>query len=59
MATYRVHFVDRGGKAFAVHEVDCPDDEAAIEKARSLNGRFIGMGFDLWEGDRLVHEERR
>ncbi len=59
MAIYRVYFIDHGGNTFAVHEIDCPDDEAAIKKARSLDVRFIGMGFDLRQGERLVHQERR
>lgn len=59
MATYRIHFVDNGGNTFAVHEIDCPDDAEAVEKARMLDVRFIGMGFDLWQADRLVHQERR
>lgn len=59
MALYRIHFVDNGGNSFAVHEIECADDAEAVKKARTLDVRFIGMGFDLWDGERLVHQERR
>ncbi len=58
MTIYEIHFVDHGGRSFAVHEIDCPDDGGAIEEARTLDLRFIAMGFDLWDGGRLVHQER-
>jgi hypothetical protein len=59
MAIYRIDFVDDGGSPCTTHELDCADDKTAIEEARTLNLRFLGMGFDLWDSERLVHKERR
>jgi hypothetical protein len=58
MAIYRAHFVDIAGNVVATREIECPHDNAAIEEARLLDSYFIAMGFDLFEGDRLVHQQR-
>jgi hypothetical protein len=58
MAIYRVHFVDHAGSIIVIHEITCDDDGVAIEQAHLLDLRFIAMGFDLWDGDRLVHRRR-
>ena len=56
---YRVRFVDHAGNSFASQEVDCSDDRAAVTHARAIDRRVVGMGFDVWDGDRLVLRERR
>jgi len=58
MALYRVHFVDHGGNVYSTHEIEHDADEDAIEAAHGMDVRFIGAGFDLREGERLVHRHR-
>jgi hypothetical protein len=58
MALYRVHFVDHGGNVHSTYEVEHEADEEAIATARRMDVPFIGAGFDLWEGERLVHRHR-
>jgi hypothetical protein len=58
MAIYRIHFVDDAGNVVVIHEVTCDGDGSAIEQALALDIRFIAMGFDLWDGERLVHRRR-
>ena len=58
MALYRVHFVDHGGNVYSTHEIEHNADEDAIEVAHGMDVPFIGAGFDLWEGERLVPRHR-
>ena len=59
MATYRVHFVDHGNNVFRTEEVEHEDDETVIEQMhRSYGSSRIGAGFDIWDGERLVHRHR-
>ena len=59
MAEYRVHFVNHGGHIYAAHSLGCDRVEEAISKARLMNARSIGAGFEIWLDDQLVHVEKR
>jgi hypothetical protein len=60
MAVYQVHFLDYGSNVYAAHDISRGNDEAAIEAAHRLNVLpHLGVGFDIWEGERLVHQHRR
>ncbi len=58
MPLYRVHFVDHGGNVYMTDHVEHDDDEKAIEDVRRRSSRVIGAGYEIWEGDRLVHQRR-
>ncbi len=59
MAVYRVHFVDHGENVYATEHVEHDNEEALIEETRRRHTHGIGAGFDIWEGDRLVHRHRK
>lgn len=51
MAFYRAYTVADDGEFASAVDLDCADDEAAIEAARRLlNGRNI----EIWQGERKV-----
>jgi len=51
MPEYRLYFIGPSGRFAGVQELDCPDDEAAIETAR----RYVdGRAMELWEQARKV-----
>jgi len=57
---YRVEFVDHSNNARAVERIDRATDAEATEAAHKMNvTAFFIAGFDVWEGDRLVHRHRR
>ena len=59
MAVYRVHFYDHGDDIRVSHDIERDDDEAAIAAAYELNVLpHMSAGFEVWEGDRLVHRHR-
>jgi hypothetical protein len=55
MAQYTIRFKDHGGNVYSVHEASHPDDDTAIAGAHKMDVPGIGNGFQLWEGERLVH----
>ena len=55
---YRVHFVDHGGAIYDTVLVEHDDDEAAIRQVHRINVPGIGAGFDVWQGNRLVYQNR-
>ena len=55
MPFYIIKFKNHGGHVFGVEGFAAEHDEAAIEKAHFKHVPAIGYGFDLWDGDRLVH----
>lgn len=59
MPRYRIRFVDHGGHVFGTEEMVCADDAQAIEKAREIHTHGIGNGYEIWQGARLVHIEKR
>jgi hypothetical protein len=58
MDLYRVHFFDHGDNVYLTRHIEHADDEAAIDATRRMNAPSIGAGFDVWEGERLVHRHR-
>jgi hypothetical protein len=51
MTDYRVYIVGRDGHFVSAIQLDCPNDNAAIESAK----QFVnGHGIELWQRDRIV-----
>jgi hypothetical protein len=51
MSEYRVYVIGDDGHIVSAIQLDCPDDNAAIESAiQFVNGRDI----ELWQHDRLI-----
>jgi hypothetical protein len=51
MTDYRVYVVGNDGHFVRAVQLDCPDDNAAIESAK----QFVdGLDVELWQRDRLV-----
>lgn len=59
MSHYSIHFFDHSGRVFGTEEMDCADDQRAIERARELHTHGIGKGYEIWEGKRRVHIEKQ
>ena len=51
MPQYRLYFLDAAGHINRRVELDCRDDDEAIERA---NKHEIGYGMELWRGARRV-----
>ena len=58
MPRYRICFFDHSGRVFGSEEMDCAQDQLAVEKARELHTHGIGAGYEIWEGERHVHTEK-
>ena len=58
MALYQVHFVDHGNNTYSIEHIEHDNDDEAVQAAHRLNVPSIGAGFDVWHGDRLVHQHR-
>ena len=56
---YLCYFLDHADHAFGAELFGSTSDDEAIEVARLLDVPAIGGGFDLYQGGRLVHRERR
>jgi hypothetical protein len=51
MAHYRIYTIGSDGHFTSAIDLDCADDQAAVESAK----QFIGdHGVELWQGDRLI-----
>jgi hypothetical protein len=48
---YRVYTLDADGHIVRRTEICCPDDDAALERAKNLAD---GHAVELWEGARLI-----
>lgn len=57
MALYRAHFLNHGGHVFSVTHFDAEDDEEAKAYAAAAFESTVGKGYEIWQGDRLVHVE--
>ncbi len=55
MPPYRIEFKNHGGHVYGTEHIVCANDAEAIASAHRHHVPGIGYGFDLWEGDRLVH----
>jgi hypothetical protein len=54
--TYRFDLLGADGKVFATHEIDYPNDEAAIVGGHLINGDPpIGRGFQIWRDGVLIY----
>lgn len=59
MPLYRVHFLDHGGRIFGADEMECANDDEAIERARQVHRHGIGKGYEIWQAERHIHTETR
>lgn len=57
MPLYRVEFLDPGDYVYRVDYLECFQDDGAIAAARRLNVS-IGVVFEIWQDERLVHREQ-
>ncbi len=57
LSQYRAQFLTHGGKIFRVESLRAEDDDAAITRAKQEFRSGIGMGYEIWNGDRHVHTE--
>ena len=58
MALYRLQFVDYGNAIYLTQDIEYDHDEHVIEAAQRVNIPNVSAGFEVWEGDRLVHRHR-
>ena len=58
MTRYQCLFVNHAGEVFGSEFIEAESDTDAIETASTLFRNGIGNGFELWQGDRLVHARR-
>lgn len=55
MVLYRALFVNHAGDVFSVADFEAEHDDAAILYAKRFYVCGIGKGFEIWQGDRLIH----
>ncbi len=55
LSHYRAQFLNHGGHVFRTEHFDAENDDAAKARAKHEFRSGIGMGYEIWEGDRLVH----
>jgi hypothetical protein len=51
MARYQAHFIGPDGQFKNAIELDCANDDSAIESAKQL---VNGFDLELWQHDRLI-----
>ena len=51
MAHYQAHFIGPDGQFKNTIELDCANDDSAIESAKQL---VNGFDLELWQHDRLI-----
>ena len=56
MPLYHCLFVDHGDNVYSRASFHADDDDAAVVYARTVYDNSIGKGFELWQGDRLIHK---
>ncbi len=54
---YEVRFKRNGGNVYSTETIQADDDQSAIAMARRMLKSGIGNGYEIWQGDRLVHTE--
>jgi len=57
MAPYRAQHVTHADYIFSVDHFVAEHDQAAIKHAAQVLRSGIGKGYEIWQGDRLVHVE--
>ena len=55
---YRAHFLNYRGHVWHTVDFNAEHDDHAKEHARREFKSGIGMGYEIWTGDRHVHTER-
>lgn len=56
---YLIELLDHGGNVRVADWISCEDDASAINRAQAMDVVKIGVGYDVWEGRRLVFRHRR
>ena len=57
MSKYRAHFLNHGNSVWRVeHFIAEYDGAAKLHAARNFRSG-IGKGYEIWDGERLVHTE--
>lgn len=59
MSTYLVKLLDHGGNVRVADWMICDDDAHAIRRAHEMDALPIGVGYEVWCGDRLVYSHSR
>jgi len=54
---YRIVLVNHADVVFSSREINADDDNAARTRARTEFRSGIGKGYQIWDGDRLVHSQ--
>ncbi len=58
MAKYRVHFVNHGNIVWRVEQFIAPNDNAArVHASQHYRSSGVGMGYEIWKDDQLIHTE--
>ncbi len=57
MTRYDIRFLNHARSIYGRDEMLCACDEDVIERARQLHRHGIGKGYEIWDGERLVHTE--
>jgi hypothetical protein len=53
MAGYRIYFLDENGRIRDAAELECKDDQEAVQLA---DARHDGRAMELWSGARIVQK---
>jgi hypothetical protein len=59
MPLYDCRFIDHGDNVYSRASFHADHDDAAVDYARTVYHHGIGKGFELWQGDRLIHRHVR
>jgi hypothetical protein len=59
MPVYTIKFLDRDLNVEALVEIECTDDATVIAEAHRADILPTNSGFEIREGERLVHKHRR
>ncbi len=61
MQAYRFYFLGRDGAVAGYEEIDCANDDAAVNKAAELRPASAPeyTMIEIWQGSRLVHRREQ
>ncbi len=59
MPLYIIQFLDPAENVRATAELECADDAEAIKEVHERAASGYCFGFDTWEAERLVYQQRR
>jgi hypothetical protein len=57
MALYQVRFFNHGDHTVGSDSIRAESDEVAIRYAKRMLQTPFGKGYEIWDGERLVHRE--